>query len=114
MRVLDVGIALLIGRHELGKHPVGARGPCRPAVSRLHDTSTGDGDRHATRIARIDADRMNGRMLRASSKPLASLGAFPQRTIQLPRHTAIAREKQPTRSRSRPDTILDTRPRRFE
>src|SRR5689334_8759378 len=84
MRVLDGGVELALRRHEFGAHAGGFDPPVFPTVARDHHPAAGDADRDVPGVARMDADRMDPRLLGAATEPVLLLRARPQRIDELP------------------------------
>src|SRR5688500_440822 len=106
MRALHVGIELPLGRHELGAETAARDVPRSPFIARTPHTTTRHAHEHVTRIAWIDAHRMDSGMIRAAAEPLLAPRVVPRRTVQLPRISIIVRLEEPARQRAAPD---DTR-----
>ena len=84
VRVLDVLLELLVGRHEIGAHALCGELPLPAAVARRPHAAARDADLHVTRIARVDADRVDARLIGAAAEPLLAARVVPQRRDRAP------------------------------
>ena len=94
MRVLHVRVSAHLGRQEGGEHPVGPAFPRVSAVARLPHAPAGYADPNDGAVARIDADGMDRRPVRAAAHPLLALRNVPQRSDELPCRSVVARAEQ--------------------
>ncbi len=106
MGVLHVRVAAHIWGQEGGEHAVGAASPGRACVVRLPHAAARDADPHDPAVARIDADGMDRRPLRAAAHPLLALGIVPQGANQLPVQAVVARAEEPARNGPTPQKSL--------
>ena len=103
VRVLDVGLELAFGRHELRAHAGGGGLPARAAVARGPHPAARHAHLHVTGIARIDQHRVNAGMIGAAAEPLLAPRIVPQRPVERPRLAAVIGTEQPARQGAAPD-----------
>src|SRR5262245_554232 len=89
--VLNVGIVRLFGRHVCGPDAVGAAVPGTAAIGRDPNATAGNADRNVSRVARIDADRVDAWQIGAAAKPLFSFRIEPERLDKLPSGPVVGR-----------------------
>src|SRR5437867_3540013 len=96
VRVLDIRFELFLWRHIFSAHPGTRRLPGESTVFTSPYTPAGDADGHAARIARINTNRVNARIVGASTKPFFAEGIIPKWTIEFPRIASILGSEQST------------------
>src|SRR5215472_5176323 len=103
MDILGNGVVGLLRGSVFGPHTFAAQRPAGAAILGEPDTSRRDRNPHAARIARVYADRVDTRQVRAATHPLLALGVIPERADHVPALPVIARAEEPARQRSTPD-----------
>ena len=84
-------------------HAVRGGAPVLAAIVGRPHAAGGNADRDARRIARIDADRGDARIVEPAAHPVLALGQVPQRFVQRPRLAVILRQEQRARNRAAPE-----------
>src|ERR1051326_2431392 len=82
--VLQDRLELLFRWRVFGAHAPAADFPGLPGISRDPDAAGRNADADVARVAWVNADGMNARMLRAVQAPVLALRMIPQRPVQLP------------------------------
>src|SRR5207237_608416 len=103
MYVLSDRIELVFFRSIFGSHSLAAQIPRFSRIVSDPHAAGGNADVHVTRIARIDADGMDARPLRAVRSPFLAPRMIPERTIQLPRVAIVFRFEETAGHRAGPD-----------
>ena len=93
MHVLHVGFESARRRHVFGAQALAAQPPIATAVVTAPHAARGHCHPQAARVARIDADRMQARIVVATAVPFMALGAVPQRAHQLPHLQCGAKQR---------------------
>src|ERR1043166_7422306 len=96
MRILGVRLELHLRRHVLCAPPFAADAPGAAAVTRHPSAAARNADDNVLRIAWIDANGVNTRVIRAATEPHFALRVVPQLAIERPRIAGIVRLEQAT------------------
>lgn len=84
VRILDIGIATLVGRHVSGAHALGTVFPVRAVVFADPDAAAGDAEDDAAAVARVDGDGVDARVIVAAAEPFPALREIPEGANELP------------------------------
>src|SRR5690242_21699727 len=102
MHVLRVRIVRPLGRHVRRTHALRALHPGCAVVVAAPYSARGNADADHARIARIDADAVNARLIETAAEPLFALVLVPQRAHELPACRVVVGTEQAAGDRAGP------------
>ena len=114
MRILRAHVVGLIGRHVFRAHSFTVAAPRLATILGDPDASAGNANANDVRVARIDNDGMNARIVGATTDPTFSIRMTPEALDERPAIAVVGRMKQATGDRAAPGLIGVVRPARLE
>src|SRR4051812_18697604 len=106
MNVLGNQVVPQLGWHVLGEESLPDVFPARSTVGGEPDATGGDRQAQRVGIARIEADRVDRRILVTAAGPPGAAGMVPETTDELPRPAAVLRAEEPARRGSGPEPAV--------
>ncbi len=94
VRILDIGIVGLVGRHEGGAQALPRQPPALARIVALPDPAAGDGHRHLAAVPGIDPDGVGRRQFGPAAEPALPLRQVVETRDQGPALAAVAADEK--------------------
>ncbi len=114
VRILDGRILAALRRHVRREHSLRTAVPRSAAVVADPHAAARNSQRDVVVVGRVDADRVDPRVVVAAAEPMFALGLAPQRLVQRPGCAAVLGAKQSARQRPGPQLAGPLQTSRFQ